>query len=53
MRAGSDAGLFFGHGSWTSYVLASSLGPIAVFFVWQPLGGAVWEVTNSTARTAP
>jgi protein-S-isoprenylcysteine O-methyltransferase Ste14 len=34
----------------STYVLASSLALIALFSAWQPLGGVVWEVTDSTAR---
>jgi methanethiol S-methyltransferase len=34
------------------YVLASSLALIAMFALWQPLGGEVWTVSDSTARGA-
>jgi protein-S-isoprenylcysteine O-methyltransferase Ste14 len=34
----------------STYVLFSSLALIALFAFWQPLGGAVWDVQNPTAR---
>jgi methanethiol S-methyltransferase len=34
----------------STYVLASSLALIAMFALWQPLGGVVWTVTDATAR---
>jgi len=34
----------------STYVLLSSLALIALFAWWQPLGGMVWTVTDSTAR---
>jgi methanethiol S-methyltransferase len=34
----------------STYVLASSLALIAMFYGWQPLGGVVWTVTDATAR---
>jgi len=36
----------------STYVLASSLALIALFYWWQPLGGMVWNVTVPTARGA-
>jgi len=36
----------------STYVLASSLALIALFALWQPLGGNVWTVTDATARGA-
>jgi protein-S-isoprenylcysteine O-methyltransferase Ste14 len=33
----------------STYVLASSLCLIALFYCWQPLGGHIWTVTNATA----
>ena len=34
----------------STYVLLSSLCLIAVFALWQPLGGVVWNVTDATLR---
>jgi protein-S-isoprenylcysteine O-methyltransferase Ste14 len=34
----------------STYVLASSVALIALFALWQPLGGTVWHVTDPTAR---
>jgi protein-S-isoprenylcysteine O-methyltransferase Ste14 len=34
----------------STYVLASSLALIAMFALWQPLGGVVWAVSDATAR---
>lgn len=34
----------------STYVLISSLLMIALFWFWQPLGGEVWTIENSTAR---
>ena len=34
----------------STYVLASSLALIALFYFWQPLGGSIWNVTDPTAR---
>ena len=34
----------------STYVLASSVALIAMFALWQPLGGVVWTVTDATAR---
>lgn len=34
----------------STYVLASSLALIAMFAFWQPLGGAVWTVTDPSLR---
>jgi protein-S-isoprenylcysteine O-methyltransferase Ste14 len=34
----------------STYVLASSLALILLFWLWSPLGGVVWDVQNSTAR---
>jgi protein-S-isoprenylcysteine O-methyltransferase Ste14 len=36
----------------STYVLASSLALIAMFYAWQPLGGMVWEVGDGVARGA-
>ncbi len=36
----------------STYVLASSLALIALFYAWQPLGGLVWKVDDATARGA-
>jgi methanethiol S-methyltransferase len=36
----------------STYVLASSLALIAMFALWQPLGGEVWTVSDSSARGA-
>jgi len=36
----------------STYVLASSLALIAMFALWQPLGGVVWAVSDATARGA-
>ena len=33
------------------YVLASSLCLIAMFVFWQPLGGVIWEIENTLAKT--
>ena len=33
----------------STYVLFSSLCLIALFYFWQPIGGNIWTVTNSTA----
>ena len=35
-----------------TYVLASSLALLLLFWQWQPLGGTVWEVSDPTARAA-
>ncbi len=35
----------------STYVLFSSLALIALFVFWQPMGGSVWFVTDSTATT--
>lgn len=32
----------------STYVLFSSLCLIALFYLWQPIGGSIWNVTNST-----
>jgi protein-S-isoprenylcysteine O-methyltransferase Ste14 len=34
----------------STYVLASSLALIALFALWQPLGGAIWEVNDPLGR---
>jgi protein-S-isoprenylcysteine O-methyltransferase Ste14 len=34
----------------STYVLFSSLALIALFAFWQPLGGVVWDIQNSTGR---
>jgi methanethiol S-methyltransferase len=34
----------------STYVLASSLALILLFWLWSPLGGVVWDVQDSTAR---
>jgi protein-S-isoprenylcysteine O-methyltransferase Ste14 len=34
----------------STYVLASSLALIALFYHWQPLGGHIWNVTDPTGR---
>jgi protein-S-isoprenylcysteine O-methyltransferase Ste14 len=34
----------------STYVLASSLALIALFWQWRPIGGVVWNVANPTAR---
>src|SRR5262245_7308212 len=34
----------------STYVLASSLALILLFWVWRPLGGVVWDVQNSVGR---
>jgi len=34
----------------STYVLASSVLLIALFYFWQPLGGSIWNVTDPTAR---
>jgi protein-S-isoprenylcysteine O-methyltransferase Ste14 len=36
----------------STYVLASSLALIALFALWQPLGGEVWTVSDAVARGA-
>jgi methanethiol S-methyltransferase len=36
----------------STYVLASSAALLLLFWQWRPLGGAVWEMTNETARVA-
>ena len=36
----------------STYVLASSLALIAMFALWQPLGGSVWAVDDAAARGA-
>jgi protein-S-isoprenylcysteine O-methyltransferase Ste14 len=36
----------------STYVLASSLALIALFALWQPLGGSVWNVTDDIAQIA-
>jgi protein-S-isoprenylcysteine O-methyltransferase Ste14 len=36
----------------STYVLASSLALVALFFYWEPIGGIVWSVPEGTARTA-
>jgi protein-S-isoprenylcysteine O-methyltransferase Ste14 len=36
----------------STYVLASSIALIALFYFWQPLGGSVWNVTDPFARGA-
>ena len=36
----------------STYVLASSLALIAMFALWQPLGGSVWAVDDATLRGA-
>lgn len=36
----------------STYVLMSSLALVALFAMWQPLGGVVWEVGNPVGRTA-
>ena len=36
----------------STYVLASSLALIAMFALWQPLGGVVWDVTAPAAKVA-
>ena len=36
----------------STYVLASSLALIALFYWWQPLGGVIWNVTDTYARGA-
>ena len=35
-----------------TYVLASSLALILMFWLWRPIGGPVWEVESPAARTA-
>ena len=34
----------------STYVLASSLALILLFWQWRPLGGVIWDVQNSTGR---
>jgi protein-S-isoprenylcysteine O-methyltransferase Ste14 len=34
----------------STYVLASSLALIALFALWQPLGGTIWQITDPTWR---
>jgi protein-S-isoprenylcysteine O-methyltransferase Ste14 len=34
----------------STYVLASSLALILLFWQWQPIGGVVWNIQNETAR---
>ena len=34
----------------STYVLASSLALILLFWQWSPLGGVIWDVQDSTAR---
>ena len=34
----------------STYVLASSVALIALFFYWQPLGGLIWDVADPTGR---
>jgi protein-S-isoprenylcysteine O-methyltransferase Ste14 len=34
----------------STYVLASSLALIALFYFWQPIGGLVWKVDNEAGR---
>ncbi|MBC8027279.1 MAG: isoprenylcysteine carboxylmethyltransferase family protein [Steroidobacteraceae bacterium] len=36
----------------STYVLASSLALIAMFALWQPLGGVVWAIDDATLRVA-
>ncbi|MBX3385086.1 MAG: isoprenylcysteine carboxylmethyltransferase family protein [Phycisphaeraceae bacterium] len=36
----------------STYVLFSSLALIALFWLWQPMGGIVWNVENPTTRMA-
>src|SRR5215510_5130084 len=36
----------------STYVLFSSLALILLFWKWQPLGGVIWSIENSTARIA-
>ncbi len=33
----------------STYVLFSSLCLIALFYFWQPIGGTIWQITNTTA----
>ena len=33
----------------STYILFSSLCLIALFYLWQPIGGAIWQVTNPTS----
>jgi protein-S-isoprenylcysteine O-methyltransferase Ste14 len=34
----------------STYILASSLALVVMFYAWQPLGGAVWAATDPTLR---
>jgi protein-S-isoprenylcysteine O-methyltransferase Ste14 len=36
----------------STYVLASSLAMVALFVLWQPIGGVIWEAPAGPARTA-
>lgn len=36
----------------STHVLFSSLVLLALFTYWEPIGGEIWSVTDSTARTA-
>lgn len=36
----------------STYVLASSLALMALFYFWQPMGGVIWNVEDETARMA-
>jgi len=36
----------------STYVLLSSLALIALFAFWQPVGGAIWNMSNPVARDA-
>jgi protein-S-isoprenylcysteine O-methyltransferase Ste14 len=35
----------------STYVLASSVALLLLFWMWQPIGGVVWNLENPTART--